>query len=43
MSSEGNVLSVPMDYISGTALSSMAIYSGTFFSLGVTPGTYEWT
>jgi len=40
----GNVLSVPTGYVSGTALSSMAIYTGkTFATLGVTPGTYKWT
>jgi hypothetical protein len=32
-----------MGYVSGTALSDMAIYSGqTFATLGVTPGTYVW-
>ena len=31
-------------YVSGTALSDMAIYSGkTLATLGVTPGTYVWT
>jgi len=40
----GNTLSVPTGYVSGTALSGMAIYSGkTFCTLGVTPGTYVWT
>jgi hypothetical protein len=39
-----NRLSVPTGYISGTALSGMAIYRGkTFATLGVTPGTYVWT
>ena len=37
------VLRVP-GYVSGTALSGSATYSGqTFASLGVTPGTYVWT
>ena len=40
----GFFLNVPEDYVSGTALSDMAIYSGkTFATLGVTPGTYAWT
>ena len=40
----GNILSVPTGYVSGTALSGMAIYRGnTFCTLGVTPGTYVWT
>ena len=40
----GIVLSVPRGYVSGTALSDMATYSGkTFATLGVTPGTYVWT
>jgi hypothetical protein len=34
---------VPQGYVSGTSLSSSATYSGTFASLNVTPGTYEWT
>ena len=38
------VLIVPTDYVSGTALSSSATWNNaTFASLGVTPGTYEWT
>jgi hypothetical protein len=38
------LLRVPKGYVSGTALSNMAIYSGaTFATLGVTPGTYVWT
>jgi hypothetical protein len=37
-------LFVPTGYVSGTALSGMAIYRGkTFCTLGVTPGTYVWT
>ena len=41
---EGIVLNVPRGYVSGTALSDLAIYSGkTFATLGVTPGTYLWT
>jgi hypothetical protein len=40
---EGFHLSVPKGYVSGTALSDMAIYSGeTFATLGVAPGTYVW-
>ena len=35
---------VPAGYVSGNALSDMAIYSGqNLASLGVTPGTYVWT
>ena len=38
------VIAVPVGYVSGTPLSSGATYSGqTFATLGVTPGTYEWT
>jgi hypothetical protein len=41
---EGNALTVPRGYVSGTALSGMATYTGkTFATLGVTPGTYVWT
>ena len=37
-------LFVPHGYISNSALSSSATWAGaTFASLGVTPGTYEWT
>jgi hypothetical protein len=37
-------LIVPHSYVSGTALSDSSTYdSQTFSSLGVTPGTYEWT
>jgi hypothetical protein len=40
----GYGLFVPQGYISGTALSDTATYdNATFSSLGVTPGTYEWT
>ena len=47
-SAEGDIyfrlLSVPAGYVSGTALSDTAIYSGTTLAaLGVTPGTYVWT
>jgi hypothetical protein len=39
-----NSLVVPQGYVSGTALSSSATWNNaTFASLGVTPGTYEWT
>ena len=38
------LLFVPHDYASDTPLSDTATYdSQTFSSLGVTPGTYEWT
>jgi len=38
------MLSVPLDYVSGSALSdSSTYYSQTFSSLGVTPGSYVWT
>jgi hypothetical protein len=38
------LLAVPLDYGSGDSLSDTATYIGqTFSSLGVTPGTYEWT
>jgi len=37
-------LVVPFGYVSGTALSDTSTYDGASFStLGVTPGTYEWT
>src|SRR5205085_7185414 len=40
----GTGLIVPTGYVSGTALSDTATYSGrTFATLGVTPGTYVWT
>jgi hypothetical protein len=39
----GLFLNVPEDYVSGTALSDMAIYSGeTLATLQVIPGTYVW-
>lgn len=39
-----DLLSVPKGYVSDSALSDTSTYSGqTFSSLGVTPGTYEWT
>ena len=38
------ILSVPLDYVSGSALSDNSTYDNqTFGSLGVTPGTYVWT
>lgn len=37
------ILSVPLDYVSGNALSDASTYDNqTFGILGVTPGTYEW-
>ncbi|WP_295429957.1 PEP-CTERM sorting domain-containing protein [uncultured Thiodictyon sp.] len=40
----GGSLYLPSDYVSGTALSSTSTWTGvTFSSLGVTPGTYDWT
>jgi len=40
----GKALVVPRGYVSGTALSDMAIYSGTTLAtLQVIPGTYVWT
>jgi hypothetical protein len=40
----GPLIIVPHGYTSDTALSDTSIYHGaTFASLGVTPGTYEWT
>ena len=40
----GNLLGVPHDYVSGSALSDTSIYDNqTFSTLGVTPGTYKWT
>ena len=37
-------LVVPLNYVSGTALSdSMTFNNATFASLGVTPGTYVWS
>jgi hypothetical protein len=40
---EGIALTVPRSYVSGTALSDSATYSGkTFATLGVTPGTSLW-
>jgi protein with PEP-CTERM/exosortase system signal len=37
-------LVVPQGYVSGTALSDTSTYNNaTFSTLGVTPGTYEWT
>jgi hypothetical protein len=38
------ILSVPLDYVSESALSDKSTYDNqTFRSLGVTPGTYVWT
>jgi hypothetical protein len=40
----GNIVVVPTGYVSGTALSDTAIWSGkTFATLGVNPGMYIWT
>jgi hypothetical protein len=37
-------LSVPLDYVSGAALSSSMEFAGqTFASIGLSPGTYAWT
>src|SRR6516165_9675206 len=37
-------LDVPVGYVSNTALTSSATWNNaTFTTLGVTPGTYEWT
>jgi hypothetical protein len=37
-------LLVPSGYVSNTPLSDISTYTGeTFLSLGVTPGTYEWS
>jgi hypothetical protein len=37
-------LSVPLGYVSGSALSDTSTYDNkTFSNLGATPGTYEWT
>lgn len=37
-------LGVPLDYVSGSALSSSVEFAGqTFASIGLTPGTYTWT
>lgn len=39
-----NELIVPLGYVSGNPLSDTSTYAGaTFTSLGVMPGTYEWT
>jgi len=44
MSGVGQQLFVPLNYVSGAALSdSMTFNNATFASLGVTPGTYVWT
>jgi hypothetical protein len=44
ISGVGPDLFVPLNYISGAALSdSMTFNNATFASLGVTPGTYVWT
>ena len=43
--SHSGFILVPSGYVSDRALSDTATYTGqaTFSSLGVTPGTYEWT
>ena len=39
-----DLLAVPSNYVSGDPLSDTSTYTGqTFSTLGVTPGTYEWT
>jgi hypothetical protein len=39
-----NFIIVPQAYLSGNALSDSSTYNNaTFATLGVTPGTYEWT
>jgi hypothetical protein len=44
ISGSAGFLAVPLGYGSGTALSdSMTFNSATFASLGLTPGTYEWS
>ena len=44
MSAVGLQLFVPLNYVSGAALSdSMTFNDATFATLGVTPGIYEWT
>jgi protein with PEP-CTERM/exosortase system signal len=44
ISGVGLQLSVPLNYVSGAALSdSMTFNNATFASLGLTPGTYVWT
>jgi len=41
---DGDMLSVPLDYVSGNSLSDKSTYDNrTFGSLGVIPGTYVWT
>ena len=41
----GGVVAVPLDYVSGAALgTSTATFAGaTIMSLGLTPGSYQWT
>jgi hypothetical protein len=36
-------IEVPQGYVSGASLTGSASYTGTIFSLGLTPGTYTWT
>jgi hypothetical protein len=39
-----SILVVPLNYVSGDPLSDTSTFTGqTFSTLGVTPGTYEWT
>jgi|SRR5665213_1041643 len=39
-----DILAVPSNYVSGDPLSDTSTFTGqTFSTLGVTPGTYEWT
>lgn len=38
------ILAVPLNYVSGAPLSDTSTFTGqTFSTIGVTPGTYEWT
>jgi hypothetical protein len=44
IAANANLVSVPTGYVSGNPLSDTSTYSSqSFTTLGVTPGTYEWT